>query len=168
MSQIYFHYFIVAARIFTVFLRSQWLNVPKLRGTGAAPVAQKRVLLIDDDIELLRQMSAAFSLAGYQVRPAPDGKVGLARFTAEPPDLVVTDIIMPTREGVETIVALRRASQDVKIIAISGGYRVGPDEFLTLARHVGADAVLPKPFRLAKLVMLADGLLRDPVAASAA
>lgn len=131
-------------------------------------MARKRVLLIDDDIELLRQMSVAFSVAGYAVRPAPDGQVGLARFAAETPDLVVTDIIMPTREGVETIVALRKASQDVKIIAVSGGYRVGPDEFLTLARHVGADATLAKPFRLSRLVALADSLLRDPVAASAA
>jgi DNA-binding response OmpR family regulator len=75
---------------------------------------------------------------------------------------------MPTREGVETIVALRRASRDLKIIAVSGGYRVGPHEFLTLARHVGADATLAKPFRLAQLVALADGILRDPIAASAA
>lgn len=131
-------------------------------------MAQKRVLLIDDDIELLRQMSAAFFLAGYQVRSAPDGQVGLARFAAETPDLVITDIIMPTREGVETIVALRRASKNLKIIAVSGGYRVGPEEFLTLARHVGADATLAKPFRLAQLVALANGLLRDPLAASAA
>lgn len=128
----------------------------------------RRVLLIDDDLELLRQMSTAFAAAGYSVSAAPDGRIGLARFESGAPDLVVTDLIMPTREGVETIVALRKAAPGLKIIAISGGYRVGPSDFLTLARHVGADEVLPKPFRLSDLVGLAGRLLGPPPTASAA
>jgi DNA-binding response OmpR family regulator len=117
------------------------------------------VLIIDDDLELLRQMSCAFSMAGYRVHLAPDGRVGLALFKARSPDLVVTDIIMPTREGIETIVAMRKTASDTKIIAISGGYRAGPEQFLTLARHMGADEGLAKPFRLAQLVALAARLL---------
>src|SRR3979490_779283 len=113
------------------------------------------VILIDDDIELLRQMVAAFHSAGHRVRAAPDGQVGLAHFMAEPCDLVVTDIIMPNREGIETIVGLRKASPSVKGTAISGGYRAGPDDFLQLARHVGADGALAKPFRLTKLLAMA-------------
>lgn len=120
---------------------------------------RKRVLLIDDDVELLRQMSAAFATAGYAVRAAPDGQIGMARFKAEPAELVVCDIIMPTREGVETILGLRRAWPELKIIAISGGYRLGPAVFLDLARHVGANEALEKPFRLAALVAAADRLL---------
>ena len=120
-----------------------------------------RVLLIDDDIELLRQMSRALFSAGFDVEAAPDGLVGLERFQANRSDLVITDLIMPTREGVETIVALRKLSPDVRIIAISGGYRVGPADFLSLARHVGADDVLAKPFRLAELVALAVRSLKD-------
>jgi len=106
-------------------------------------------------------MSRALFSAGFDVEAAPDGLVGLERFQANRSDLVITDLIMPTREGVETIVALRKLSPDVRIIAISGGYRVGPADFLNLARHVGADDVLAKPFRLAELVALAVRSLKD-------
>lgn len=119
-------------------------------------------MLIDDDVELLRQMSIAFTTAGYEVRAAPDGQVGIDRFKAEPTELVVCDIIMPTREGVETIFALRRGWPGLKIIAISGGYRLGPEPFLDLARHVGANDALSKPFRPTALVAAADRLLAEP------
>jgi DNA-binding response OmpR family regulator len=121
----------------------------------------RSVLLIDDDRELLRQMTAAFVIARYDVQAASDGQMGLARFMARPTDLVVTDIIMPNREGIETIVALKKARPSVKVVAISGGYRVGPADFLHLAGHVGADGVLAKPFRLAALLNLAAQLLRN-------
>jgi DNA-binding response OmpR family regulator len=128
----------------------------------------RSVLLIDDDLELLRQMATAFVQAGYRVQVAPDGQVGLARFLADPTDLVVTDIVMPNREGIETIVALKQASRAVKVLAISGGYRVAPADFLTLARHVGADGGLAKPFRLVELIELAARVLRVPAEAKAA
>jgi len=121
----------------------------------------RNVLIIDDDLELLRQMAAAFASAGYRVLVAPDGQAGLARFLDTPTDLVITDIVMPNREGIETIVALKNASRSVKVIAVSGGYRVGPADFLSLARHVGADASLAKPFRLSKLVDLAAQVLKS-------
>ena len=121
----------------------------------------RSVLLIDDDRELLRQMTAAFVIARYDVQAASDGQMGLARFMARPTDLVVTDIIMPNREGIETIVGLKKARPSVKVIAISGGYRVGPADFLNLAGHVGADGVLAKPFRLAALLNLSAQLARN-------
>lgn len=121
--------------------------------------ALRTVLLIDDDVELLRQMAAAFRSNGYDVRAASDGLVGLEAFTACAPDLVVSDLIMPTREGIETIFAMKKARPDIPVIAVSGGYRTGPEDFLTLARHVGADDVLAKPFRLAELVGRAQALL---------
>jgi DNA-binding response OmpR family regulator len=126
------------------------------------------ILLIDDDLELLRQMAAAFASAGYQVQAAPDGEAGLARFLEAPTDLVVTDIVMPNREGIETIVALKKANPTVKVVAISGGYRVAPADFLHLAQHVGADGGLAKPFRLANLIELSARLLRRPAEAAAA
>jgi DNA-binding response OmpR family regulator len=121
----------------------------------------RSVLLIDDDRELLRQMVAAFVIERYDVQAASDGLKGLTRFMTRPTDLVVTDIIMPNREGIETIVALKKARPSVRIIAISGGYRVGPADFLHLAGHVGADGVLAKPFRLTALLELATELLAD-------
>jgi len=119
----------------------------------------RSVLIIDDDLELLRQMAMAFVQAGYRVQTAADGQAGLARFLSAPTDLVVTDIVMPNREGIETIVALKRATRAVKVLAISGGYRVAPADFLNLARHVGADGGLAKPFRLVELIEQAGQLL---------
>lgn len=122
-------------------------------------MASNTVLIIDDDVEFLKQMAVAFAGGGYSVQIAPDGQLGLSRFLASPTALVVTDIIMPKREGIETIVALKRANPQVKIIAISGGYRVGPADFLDLARHLGADGVLAKPFRISALMSLAAQVL---------
>jgi two-component system, chemotaxis family, chemotaxis protein CheY len=122
-------------------------------------MAGRRVLIIDDDIELLRQMVMAFRSRAFEVVAAPDGQAGLAQFAKSPTGLVVTDIIMPNREGIETIVALKKMRPSVKVIAISGGYRAGPKDFLHLAGHVGADAVLPKPFKRSELLDRAEGLL---------
>ncbi len=124
-----------------------------------AMMTERRVLIIDDDIELLRQMVMAFRSRAFEVVAAPDGQAGLAQFAKSPTDLVVTDIIMPNREGIETIVALKKRRPSVKVIAISGGYRVGPEDFLNLAGHVGADGVLAKPFKLSKLLDKAEALL---------
>jgi DNA-binding response OmpR family regulator len=130
-------------------------------------VTHYSVLLIDDDIELLRHMAAGFSSAGYEVKTAGDGQQGLALFLRAPTDLVVTDIIMPNREGIETIMALRKASASVKILAISGGFRVGPADFLEVARHVGADGSLAKPFRPSALMQLANEVLEPREGATA-
>lgn len=129
----------------------------------------KRILIIDDDPRMLQLLGEAFSGSGYHVELAADGEVGLALFRAEPPDVVVTDILMPNREGLETIVALRKLQADVKVVAISGGGNIGPSNFLRLATHLGADAVLAKPFRLSEIRELVDGLFepQSPVVARA-
>jgi DNA-binding response OmpR family regulator len=133
---------------------------------GSRLVHGRRVLLIEDDIELLRLMSAAFAEAGFQVMAAKDGAEGLALFEHAPADLVITDMMMPIVEGVETILALRRRVAPPKIIAISGGFRNSPDDCLTLARHVGADQTLAKPFRSSELLFLAQALMAvDPAKA---
>jgi DNA-binding response OmpR family regulator len=125
-------------------------------------VDAKRILIVDDDIEILRQLGAAFTAAGYEVHAATDGAIAMTRFAAVRPDIVLMDILMPTREGLETIMAMRRAGAAVKIIAMSGGGRIGPDEFLTLAHHLGADAVMAKPFRLSDMVAVAGRTLQAP------
>ncbi|MBP6546383.1 MAG: response regulator [Phenylobacterium sp.] len=123
---------------------------------------------MDDDLELLRLMAAGFHAAGANVEVAADGQAGLARFAARPAALVVTDIVMPLCEGLETIAALKAARPATKVIAISGGHRIGPEALLALARQTGADAVLAKPVRLAELLGLAARLLGSPGRASAA
>ncbi len=135
-------------------------------------MTSKTVLIVDDDPEILRQIGAALASAGYDVHTAADGAIGLKRFNAVTPDVVVIDIIMPHREGLETIMAMRQARAATKIVAMSGGGRIGPHDFLNLARHIGADAVIAKPFRLAEIVALVDGALegsaREPPAVDAA
>ena len=89
-------------------------NARQLIRQWEAVLRGQKVLLIDDDIELLRLMAARFHAAGAEVEAAVDGQAGLARFIARPAALVVTDIIMPNREGIETIVALRKAQASTR------------------------------------------------------
>lgn len=85
--------------------------------------------------------------AGYEVTVAADGDKAIEAFGQRPFHLMVTDIIMPDREGIETLLEVRRQWPDCKIIAISGGGRVDAEQFLSLAGNLGADATLKKPFR---------------------
>jgi len=77
---------------------------------------------------------------------ASDGVRGLRMFRSEQPDLVITDIIMPEKEGIETIREIRGDCPDAKIIAISGGGRIGNMDFLKVAEKVGASEIIAKPF----------------------
>src|SRR2546423_1576364 len=122
------------------------------------------ILIVEDDMEFLRMLTTAFVTAGFRVRAACDGEAGLKTFAAATPDLVITDIIMPGREGIETILAMKAAQPQVRIIAISGGGRFGPAEFLKLARHLGADEVLAKPLRPSDLIAAVRRLLQAPLA----
>ena len=119
----------------------------------------RRALVIDDD-ELARgTLSTMLEAAGFEVLQAEDGKRGLDIFRASAPGLVVTDILMPNKEGIETILELRRLDREVKIIAVSGGGRVGANQFLEVAQKLGADEVLSKPFSRARLADLARKLV---------
>jgi CheY-like chemotaxis protein len=109
-----------------------------------------RVLVIDDDAAMRRMMARVLSGAGHQVREAADGDEGLAAFAAEGADLVVCDLVMPDREGIETIRELRRAAPQLPILAVSGGGF--PSVYLQSAVRLGASAALVKPFRAAELL----------------
>jgi CheY-like chemotaxis protein len=91
---------------------------------------------------------------GYEVTCAIDGKEGFRRFRALQPDLVITDIIMPEREGIETIIMIRGLEPGAKIIALSAGGRRGAMDFLKVAAKVGADHALAKPFEPDVLINL--------------
>ena len=104
-----------------------------------------RILIIDDNTEVLGTYSRILEHAGYEVVVATDGKKGIRTFREEPPDLVITDIIMPEKEGLDTIMELWRDYPDVKIIAISGGGKVEPEDYLGIAKKLGAVCTLTKP-----------------------
>lgn len=118
------------------------------------------LILVVDDEPLMRQtVRTALEKAGHEVEEAQDGNEGLRKFAELKPDLVITDIIMPDREGVETIGEMRRLAPDAPIIAISGGGSVGGTLFLDLARRLGATRTANKPIRNAELLRLVDECL---------
>jgi CheY-like chemotaxis protein len=104
------------------------------------------ILLVDDDEEFRSMLSESLSQAGYEVREARDGREATQLYCDHPCDLVITDLIMPEKEGLETIEEFRRNYPKAKIIAISGGSRHGPFDYLKMAKAFGARQVLAKPF----------------------
>ena len=83
--------------------------------------------------------------AGYEVIEAADGREGLLKFRKQGADLVITDLIMPEQEGLETITLMKKERPDLNIIAISGGGRIGPEAYLPAAQELGAARVFSKP-----------------------
>ena len=106
-----------------------------------------RILIIDDEDELRSMLRQMLEPAGHQVTEAVNGAEGIQLYEQDAHDLIITDIIMPEKEGVETIIALRRADPDLPIIAISGGGRLDATDFLTMTKNLGARRTLSKPFR---------------------
>jgi DNA-binding response OmpR family regulator len=84
--------------------------------------------------------------AGYTTEGAPNGNRGLELVVANQYDLIITDIVMPEKEGIETIFAIRAKNKKIPIIAISGGGKLGPEHYLPLARQCGANYAFQKPF----------------------
>lgn len=105
-----------------------------------------KVLVVDDE-ELARfTVREILETAGHEVEEAENGVEALALQSAGPFDLVITDIIMPEKEGLETIIELKQRNPSLNIIAISGGGRTRNLDFLKLADECGADSILTKPF----------------------
>ena len=105
------------------------------------------VLIVEDEEGVRRVIKRILSGAGYDVSEAANGKEAVSICKRNnPPDLIITDIIMPDKEGLETIQEIKDASADIKIIAISGGGQSGPLTYLEIAKKLGADATLGKPF----------------------
>lgn len=110
------------------------------------------ILLIEDDELFRTTLAEALDSQGYTVFQATDGDEGLKMFKARPTDLVLTDIVMPNKEGIATVRELRRASSNLGIIAMSGGLAKDAPLYLLLAGGLGADRTLQKPFPLSVLL----------------
>ncbi len=106
-----------------------------------------RILIIDDEPNLRSMLRRMLHQAGHQVSEASNGAEGIKLYKQDQPDLIITDILMPEKEGIETILALHRSDPDLPIIAISGGGRSGGADFLCIAEKLGARHTLSKPFR---------------------
>lgn len=125
----------------------------------------KRILVIEDDVQHRRMLKNLLEEAGYEVVEASDGEVGLRLYHQQPCHLVITDIFMPEKEGLETIRELKNQFPTVRIIAISGGgmrgnYAGSPgaDTALEAAKAFGADRTLLKPINIQPFLAMVDDL----------
>lgn len=110
------------------------------------------ILLIDDESSVRKTIRVILEAQGHHVAEAENGREGLRLCVEHIFDLVISDIIMPEKEGIETIVELRSAHPDLRILAISGGGRIQMGDFLKMAASLGANDTLPKPFLPEQLI----------------
>jgi DNA-binding response OmpR family regulator len=119
-----------------------------------------RILIIDDDETYRSLLKNRFEREGFETELAPEGNTGIKLFKQGNFDLVITDLIMPDKEGVETITELRRDYPQVKIIAMSGGGISAAESLLNTAQKLGANRVIVKPFEWDDMLHLARELLQ--------
>ncbi len=119
------------------------------------------ILIVDDNEQVCGVLREAFERAGYLVTTAPDGNQGTLSYRENPTDLVILDILMPEKEGLETLIELRRDFPSIKVIAISGGSERAHVNLLDLAKRLGALHTVKKPFEMKTLVNLADSVLTE-------
>ena len=117
------------------------------------------ILIIDDDPQILDMLGQTLKHEGHEVVKALDGKEGLKLYRENPADLLITNMIMAETEGIEIIMEFQRDFPYVKIIAISGGGRIEPEEYLYIARMLGVQKTFAKPFSLEELLKAVNKLL---------
>ncbi len=105
-----------------------------------------RILIIDDEAMIRDLLKELLEREGYETITASGGNDGIEIYRKKPADLIITDLIMPGKEGIETIMELRRDFPDVKIIAMSGGGKIDSETYLKIAKTIGAIETIAKPF----------------------
>jgi YesN/AraC family two-component response regulator len=118
-----------------------------------------RILIIDDDPQILDMLGQTLEREGYGIVKALNGKEGIKLYRENHVDLIITDIIMPEKDGIETIFELKKDFPDLKIIAISGGGRIEPEEYLFVAQKLGVQRTFAKPVARAELLKAVRELL---------
>jgi CheY-like chemotaxis protein len=126
------------------------------------------ILIIDDDASMRRLMVRTLGTGSHTLIEAQNGQEGLDLVGQHKPDVVVTDILMPRKEGIETIREIRELAPNIRIIAVSGGGSAHNLMFLDIAKVFGADIALAKPFRPNELVEAVEEALRRDVDEGAA
>jgi len=107
-----------------------------------------KILIVEDDDEVRDVLKTLLQDEGHDVSEASDGNEAIEQFLRIPVDLVILDIVLPDKEGLETIIDLRRTHPNVKIMAMSGGGRTSPQDYLDMAKRLGAVEVIAKPFSI--------------------
>jgi len=119
-----------------------------------------RILIIDDEPQIRSMLTLMLERDGYEVVEAPDGIEGIRVYRQNPVDLIITDLIMPHKDGIGMIIDLKKEFPDVKIIAMSGGGLNKPEGYLDGAKKLGAACTLTKPIDREKLLRAVKNLLK--------
>jgi CheY-like chemotaxis protein len=117
------------------------------------------VLIVEDEKDLREMLKTSLIRRKYTVVEAENGKDAITHFKPLIIDIVVTDLIMPDEDGLKVIIKLKELKPNLKIIAISGGGKAGPGNYLNVAKALGADAVFSKPFSINDLILKIGELL---------
>ena len=120
----------------------------------------QKILIVDDEPHILLMLKKMLEPSGYEIDLAANGNEGIELFRKSQADLVITDIIMPEKEGLETIREMRRIRPNLKIIAMSGGGKVSADNYLEIAKIFGASKLISKPFTKNEMVSAVQELLK--------
>lgn len=110
------------------------------------------ILIIDDEKSILGFLEVRFMGEGFKVLTAIDGEEGINLFSDNQVDLVITDLIMPKKDGFVTIIDLKRICPDIKIIAMSGGGHAPPKYYLDISKGLDVHYIFQKPFKTSDLV----------------
>jgi DNA-binding response OmpR family regulator len=121
----------------------------------------KHVLIVDDDDQIRGLLCETFGQAGYDTLSAANGLEALEMVNELPCDIIIADILMPEKEGIELIMDLRLQRPDMPIIAMSGGGHVGAGKYLGIAERLGVKATFQKPFDRRELLRTVEGLLAE-------
>lgn len=111
-----------------------------------------KILIVDDDARIRELFRMWLEREGFEILEAENGRKGVEVQRKTPVDLLICDLIMPVQEGIETITQFTEEFPEIGIIAISGGGKIGPDSYLTVAEHLGAWRVFTKPVDMVSLV----------------
>ena len=120
-----------------------------------------RILIIDDEPQIRSMLKLMLERDGYEVIEAPDGVEGIKVYRQNPADLIITDLIMPNKDGIGMIIELKNEFPDVKIIAMSGGGLNKPDGYLKGAKKLGAACTLTKPIDREEMLKAVKDILKN-------
>ena len=137
-------------------------NPPAETGGSSGKAAMQSILVIDDDKLMCLALARILTSAGYEVAQAFNGDEGLQMYRQRKFDLVITDLIMPDKEGIQIIRELRKEDSRIRIIAMSAGGRGGATDYLKWARLMGAKECLSKPIKREDLLSAVTSVLEIP------
>jgi DNA-binding response OmpR family regulator len=121
----------------------------------------KRILVIDDEPSALDLIRRILEMDGYEVSEAKNGHAGVELFQRHPCDLVITDMVMPVKDGLQTIIDLRSEAPELPVIAISGGGAISKERYLAVAGYLDRVITIAKPFAIEEITEAVEKLLRD-------